>query len=543
LTPAKLRPILPDCFIIRQRAGACPAKNRELQEKPLTNVNKSGLPTILGHPEGLFVLFFTEMWERFSYYGMRALLVLFLVSTATKGGWGWERKDALELYGNYAFLVYITPIVGGWIADQFLGSRRSVVIGGFIIAAGHICLTLETVATFYTGLGLIVLGTGLFKPNISAIVGQLYDKADAAGRDAGYTLFYMGINAGAFFGILLCGYIGENIKWSYGFGLAGFFMILGALQFYLSQGVFGNIGLSKEQTAVNNVAHDEGEAHVVRDRLIAIGIFAFFTIFFWMAFEQAGGSMTIFAADYTDRVLTGNFGTAFKVFNMLMTVIPTMVLSWLLIKLVRITYGRFLLANLALILALSTIWGLEIWMLWRDFAADTSTVAATWFGTLNSFFIVVLAPLFSKMWEEYWKPSAPVKFGVGLILLGLGFGVLAYGAAGIPSGAKTASVSMIYLVLAYWLHTMGELCVSPVGLSLVSKLAPPRLLGLMFGIWFIMTAIAEKLAGKTGGMIDEISHTYSLSTFFLIFTAIPIGAGIILMVLNGPIKRLMHGVE
>lgn len=503
----------------------------------------SARPGILGHPEGLFVLFFTEMWERFSFYGMKFLLVLFLVSTLSKGGWGWDRETALNLAGNYAAMVYITPIIGGWIADQFLGSRRSVVIGGFIIAAGHICLTFETVTTFYTGLALIVIGTGLFKPNISAIVGQLYPKDDAAGRDAGYTLFYMGINAGAFFGILLCGYIGEKIKWSYGFGLAGFFMILGAIQFYLSQGVFGQIGLSKQQSDVPEHDPHEAEPHVVRDRLMAIGIFAFFTIFFWMAFEQAGGSMTIFASDYTDRSLTGAFGTGFKIFNTLMTVIPTMVLSWVLIKLVRATYERYLPANLALGLALLVIWGLELWMLGREFAATDSEITATWFGTLNSFFIVILAPLFSNLWEKHWKPSSPVKFGVGLILLGLGFGALAYGAHGIPSGAKTASVSMLYLVLAYWLHTMGELCVSPVGLSLVSKLAPARLLGLMFGIWFVMTAVAEKLAGVTGGMIDTISHTYSLSTFFLIFTAIPIVAGLILMLLQGPIKRLMHGID
>ncbi len=509
----------------------------------MTNPNRSGLPTILGHPEALFVLFFTEMWERFSYYGMRALLVLFLVTTLDKGGWGWERKTALELYGNYTFLVYLTPIIGGWIADQLLGSRRSVVIGGFIIAAGHICLAMETVATFYAGLTLIALGTGLFKPNISAVVGQLYGKNDAEGRDAGYTLFYMGINAGAFFGILLCGYIGEKVSWSLGFGLAGLFMSLGALQFYLSQGIFGNIGLSKKQTIADSAAHEDDAPHVVRDRLIATGIFAFFTIFFWMAFEQAGGSMTIFAADYTDRVLVGQSGFWFKVCNSLMTVVPTLVLSWLLVKLVAATYGRYLMANLALIVSLLVIWGLVLWMLGREFAADTSDIPASWFGVLNSFFIVILAPMFSKMWQDYWQPSSAIKFGVGLVFLGLGFGVLAYGAMGIPSGAKTASVSMIFLILAYWLHTMGELCLSPVGLSLVSKLSPPRLLGLMFGIWFIMTAIAQKLAGMTGGMIDEISKTYSMSTFFLIFTAIPIVAGLIIMVLNPLLKRLMHGVD
>jgi POT family proton-dependent oligopeptide transporter len=514
----------------------------------LNLANKAGLPNILGHPEGLFVLFFTEMWERFSYYGMRGLLVLFLVTTADKGGWGWDRENALSLYGWYTFLVYMTPILGGFIADRWLGLRRSVVLGGFIIAAGHICLTFDTVTTFYIGLGLIVAGTGFFKPNISAIVGQLYKTDDSAGRDGGYTLFYMGINAGAFFGILLCGYIGEKISWSFGFGLAGLFMILGALQFYLSQGIFGDIGLPPSQASAASVAaaassRDDEVGHVVRDRLIAIGIFSFFTIFFWMAFEQAGGSMTIFAADYTDRVLVGSSGMIFKVCNALMTVVPTMLLTWLLFKLVAITYGRYAKANLLLVLAFVIIWGLVLWMLGREFAASESEVPASWYGTLNSFFLVILAPMFSKMWEEKWNPSAPIKFAVGLVLLGLGFGVLAYGAAGIPSGAKTASVSMIFLILAYWLHTMGELCVSPVGLSLISKLSPQRLLGLMFGIWFTMSAIANLLAGLSGSFIDAITVKYSMSTFFLIFTAIPIVAGLVLVMMNKWVKALMHGVE
>ncbi len=516
----------------------------------MNSLNKSGLPNIIGHPEGLFVLFFTEMWERFSYYGMRALLVLFLVTASTKGGWGWDRKDALSLYGWYTFAVYITPIFGGLIADLLLGSRRSVIIGGLIIAAGHICLTLETPLSFYIGLACIVVGTGLFKPNISAMVGQLYKPTDSAGRDAGYTLFYMGINAGAFFGVLLCGYLGEKVSWSWGFGLAALFMTIGALQFYFGQNIFGDVGLSKLGAASVAKANPSTTvmppaeiAHVTNDRLLAIGIFSFFTIFFWMAFEQAGGSMTIFAADYTNRVLVGGAGMLFKVANALITVVPAMVLTWLLIKLVLATYGRHLLSNILLSIAFIVIWGLVIWMLQKEFSANTAEVPASWFQVLNSFFIVVLAPMFSKLWEDYWSPSAPIKFGTGLVMLGLGFGVLAYGAAGIESGAKTASVSMIYLIVAYWLHTMAELCVSPVGLSLISKLSPTRLLGMMFGIWFGMTAIANLLAGLTGSFIDQITKNYSMSVFFLIFTLIPAVAGVIIILMNKWIKGLMHGVE
>jgi len=501
---------------------------------------------ILGQPNQLFVLFFTEMWERFSYYGMRGLLVLFLVSEVAKGGWGWSRADATALYGWYTGLAYLLPVLGGYIADRYLGTRRSVLLGGFVIAAGHISLFLDTVPTFYAGLGLVVLGTGLFKPNVSAIVGQLYGPKEDNARDGGYTLFYMGVNAGAFFGILLCGYIGEKVSWNLGFGLAGLFMILGALQFYFSQHIFGDIGSpptaeSRAQAAVT--AADDTPEHVVADRLKAIVVFSFFTIFFWFAFEQAGGSMTIFAADYTDRTLVGTSGFVFKVVNSLMTVLPALILTWLLWKLNRSTGSRYMLANGLLALAFAVIWGLVLWMLGREFSLEQSEVPASWFGVLNSFFLVILAPMFSKMWEKHWNPAGPVKFGVGLVLLGLGFAALSYGSAGIPQGAKTAQVSMVFLCLAYLFHTMGELCLSPVGLSYISKLAPARLLGLMFGVWFLNTAVANWLAGKTGSYIDEISNHYSMSIFFLIFTAIPIGAGLVLMLLTPWMRKKMHGVH
>ncbi|MDN3918963.1 peptide MFS transporter [Roseateles violae] len=508
------------------------------------NIQAPTAHTILGHPDSLFVLFFTEMWERFSYYGMRALLVLFLISTTVKGGWGWTREEATTLYGWYTMLVYFTPILGGYLADRYLGTRRAVVLGGFIIAAGHVSLFLDTISSFYIGLGLVIAGTGLFKPNISAIVGQLYGKDNESSRDGGYTLFYMGVNAGAFFGISLCGYIGEKISWNYGFGLAGIFMILGALQFYFSQGIFGEIGgaPSKNAPALAEATPDDTPAHIIRDRLIAIGVFSFFTIFFWFAFEQAGGSMTIFAADYTDRTLVGTSGFVFKVVNSLMTLIPVAILSWLLVQLMRGS-SRYVLSNALLVGALALIWALSLWMLGREFQMEQSEIPATWFGVLNSFFLVVLAPMFSKMWERHWNPSGPVKFGVGLVLLGLGFAALAYGAMGIPAGAKTAQVSMVFLCLAYLLHTMGELCLSPVGLSYISKLAPARLLGLMFGIWFLNAGIANKLAGFTGSYIDKISESYSMAVFFLIFTIIPAGAGLVLMAMNKWMLKKMHGVR
>ncbi len=511
-----------------------------------------------GHPPSLFILFFTEMWERFSYYGMRALLVLFLISSITDGGWGWERKEALQLYGIYTGLVYLTPIFGGLIADKLLGYRKAVMLGALIMTIGHACMALDSSTTFYLGLGCLIIGNGLFKPNISSIVGQLYTHHPEK-KDAAYTIFYMGINAGAFLGILLCGYIGEKVNWSYGFGLAGIFMLFGLLQFSFAQKIFGTIGLSPKHKkridaeavnyAENNAFQQPMEqkaeiipAHVNRDRIIVIGVFAFFTIFFWWAFEQAGGSMTVFAESYTDRALSGNSAMIFKVVNTLLTVVPMIILTVVLTNLFRKTFAKYSLSNIFLGTSFVIIWGIVIWMLLREFRADATEVPASWFGILNSFFIIALAPLFSKMWESRYNPSGPVKFAIGLILLGLGFAILAYGGNTIEQGAKTASVSMIWLILAYLFHTLGELCVSPVGLSYVSKLAPIKLVGLMFGIWFIANFIANYTAGLTGSFIDEITTKHSISYFFLIFTFIPIAAGLVMLGLNKMLKKKMHGI-
>ncbi|MFC2176563.1 peptide MFS transporter [Bacteroidota bacterium] len=508
---------------------------------------------LFGHPVGLFILFFTEMWERFSYYGMRALMVLFLVSGLDEGGWAWSREDALKLYAIYTGLVYVTPILGGLLADKVIGFRNAVLLGAFLMTCGHVSLALETEFTFYLGLVLLVVGNGAFKPNISSIVGNLYPKGSDK-KDSAYTIFYMGINAGAFLGILLCGYVGEKTGWNYGFGLAGVFMALGMLQFYFAQDVFGRIGLSPKQEKLTVVSHGAVEEldevkeenippHVERDRLLVIGILAFFTIFFWMAFEQAGGSMTIFAKDYTNRVLIGGAANAFRWFNAVLTIIPLAIVTWVLFSLFRKTFGKYAVSNIFLTSSFVIIWGVAFWMLNNEFASESNEVPASWFGILNSFFIIAFAPLFSKLWESKYNPSATIKFALGLILLGCGFGVLAFGAAQIPAGSATASVSMIWLVLAYLLHTLGELTLSPVGLSYVSKLAPARLVGLMFGVWFVAAAIANYLAGWSGSLIDRITEMYSMSTFFLIYTGLPIGAGLALMLLTPVIKKKMHGIH
>ena len=510
-----------------------------------------------GHPPALFILFFTEMWERFSYYGMRALLVLFLVSSmlGDNPGWGWDRAEALQLYAVYTGLVYLTPIIGGWIADKFIGYRNAVILGAFIMTMGHASMAMDTNIFFFLGLSFLIIGNGLFKPNISSIVGQLYTH-DSDKKDSAYTIFYMGINAGAFLGILLCGYIGEKVGWSYGFGLAGVFMFLGMLQFAFAQKIFGSIGLSpKKEEAIaaidphaNPVTEElVEESHqskkIARDRIFVIVVLSIFTIFFWMAFEQAGGSMTIFAKDYTNRVLEGSSANVFKWANSSIVVATMIILTIVLANLFRQTFKKYALSNFFLGAAFLIIWGLVIWMLYKEFQAPVAEVPASWFSILNSFFIITLAPLFSKLWESKLNPSGPIKFGLGLILLGVGFAILAYGGLSIERGAHTASVSMIWLILAYLFHTMGELCVSPVGLSYISKLSPVKIVGLMFGIWFVATFIANTLAGLTGSLIDGITAKYSISVFFLIFTFIPIVAGLVMFALNKSLVKKMHGIH
>jgi proton-dependent oligopeptide transporter, POT family len=581
---------------------------------------------VLGHPAGLFILFFTEMWERFSFYGMRILLVLFLTAPilSDSPGWEWPREHALALIGTYASLLYLTPIIGGWVADKITGYRIAVVIGCLIMTLGHASMAMETTLTFYIGLALLVIGTGFFKPNITSIISEMY-KGKESKKDGAYTIFYMGVNAGAFFGMMLCGYLAENYGWSWGFGLAGIFMFFGMLQFWLAGDLFGKIGAKPSKAHEAELPHNIDDKNIaeeevlideklnpftlfdkvlivlssfggllylfndplekiknfsllpfkiagisgsnvviltclvlflvllimrisryipiVRDRIIAVSVFGVFTVFFFAFFEQSLGSMTLFARDYTNRNLVGNSAMIFKVVDALLTTVPLIIITYVIYLLFKKTFSKIGVSNIILGIAFIGVWGLVIFRLTDKFSQEGNQIDATWFGILNSFFIITLAPIFSRWWESKYNPSAAIKYGIGLILLGLGFAILSYGASGIPSGAKTASVSIIFLILAYLFHTMGELCLSPLGLSYLSKLVPARMIGFMFGIWYLAIAVGQKAAGTMGGMIDKISEQYSLGTFFLIFTLIPIGVGVISMLLNPVLKKLMHGVR
>ncbi len=504
---------------------------------------------VMGHPASLFVLFFTEMWERFSYYGMRALLTVFLISEIAKGGWGWSNGDAMQLYAWYTGLVYLTPLLGGIIADKLTGYRQAIILGALVMTLGHLSMAFETFHDnfFYVGLVLMMAGNGLFKPNISSMVGQLYPDSSSK-KDAGYTIFYMGINAGAFLGMLLCGYIGEKIGWHYGFGLAGVFMFFGMMQFYFGQRIFGVIGEKPgirhtTEEHIEKVSDEDTPANIVRDRLIVVAVLMIASIFFFFAFEQAGGSMTIFAKNYTQRVLGGNAGDIFKWVDAALTIFPIAIVTWVLYRLSKQIVARYPRTILFTAISFAIIWALGIWKVYREFSLEQTEVTVSWFQILNSFFIITLASSFSKIWEKVWNPSGPVKFAMGLLLVGVGFVALAYGANEIPQGAATASVSMIWLILAYFFHTTGELCLSPVGLSYVSKLSPKKLAGLLFGFWFTASAIANFIAGITGSYIDKISETYSMSVFFYIIAAIPIAAALLLVLFNPLLKKMMHGIN
>ena len=588
---------------------------------------------VLGHPAGLFVLFFTEMWERFSFYGMRSLLILFLTAPLMDGGWGWSRENASALFGSYVGLVYLSTMLGGYFADKIIGFRWAVVVGACLMTLGHASMALETEFTIYLGLILLVFGNGFFKPNMTSIISEMY-KDRPEKKDGAYTLFYMGVNAGAFFGISLCGYLGEKVGWSYGFGLAGIFMFFGMLQFWLSQNIFGDIGLkptaiskAKIEAAdsdtrnpftpiqlgliaimtilgliwilndpVSKISQGKYDAfgfmgengnsiailtalilfigllvhrfthysQITREKLMAVTFFAFLTIFFWAIFEQSPNSLTIFAADYTNRILEGNWSIIFLVINSLITILPLAIITWVLTLLFKQTFKQYTLASVILSSSFVIIWAIAFWMLTKEYytagylslsdetlaflkidkvTEPLTEVAATWFSTLNSLFIITLAPLFSKWWESKYNPSANLKYGIGMGLLAIGMACVAFGANGIAPGAKTASVSMIWLILVYLFHTMAELCISPVGLSYVSKLVPARMIAFMFGVWYLAVAIGMKGAGMFGENIDKIANEHGLSYFFWILTFVSIVVGVFAIVMSPVIKKLMHGVK
>ena len=567
---------------------------------------------VLGQPSGLFFLFFTEMWERFSFYGMRVLLVQFLTAEILlgdpKGGWGWTSEQATALYGTYAMLLYLTPVLGGIIADKYLGTRRAVIIGSIIMTIGQLCLFLHSTTMFFVGLTCLVVGVGLFKPNVPSILGEMFkDHPDK--KDSAYTIFYMGVNAGAFLGMMLCGYLAATKGWSWGFGLAGIFMGLGTLQFVFAKPLMGDLGMLKKEvhheqstdtdkrnpfTLVDNVlivvvsvlgllyAFNDplSKNHIydlfawvdtslmrgqnlvalvalllfvyllvsrilrydriVRNRMFAVMSLAFFIIFFFITFEQAPSSLIIVARDYVDRSLSGEGLLVFNIINALLMLIPLLIISFVLIRLAMVTWKLIPLTNIVLFVCFLLIWGVAIYAIRSEFLKKTSAIAVSWFSVLNAFFVITLASSVSKIWSSKYNPSVAFKYGFGLFFVALGYLVVWFGAKGLSEDMK---ISMAYIILIYFFHTIGELFISPVGLSYVSKLVPHRMLAFMFGTWYLGIAIAQKVAATLGGQVVSITKEYGLSTFFLIFAGIAAGAGILVMLYNPVLKKLMHEVK
>ena len=465
---------------------------------------------LAGHPRGLTTLFFTEMWERFSYYGMRAILILFMVAPAAQGGMGLSTELAAAIYGLYTGSVYFTAIPGGWIADRLLGLRRAVLVGGILIALGHYCLAANVRPLFYAGLVLIVLGTGLLKPNISSIVGQLYAKDDPR-RDSGFSLFYMGINLGALISPIVCGYLGQKIGWHWGFGAAGVGMTLGLAQYVWGRNRLGRAGLLAEPaanagrqwalilTAIGAASAliyaiwpyrewlmlvltavlfawllRTGARHATeRKRIGAIIVLFVFATLFWVGFEQAGSSLTLFADQYTRNVV---FGWSFP---------------------------------------------------------------SSWYQTVEPVFVVTFAPVFAWLWVRLGRhePSSPAKFAYGLLLLGLGFLFVAVAAQ--LYSRTPVKVSPWWLILLYLFHALGELSLSPVGLSTVTKLAPARIVGLMMGVWFLALSLGNFLAGHVAGYFEKMPLPQLFGAVFLTTTL----SAVVLALVTPSIKRLMAGVH
>lgn len=511
--------------------------------------------TLLGHPPGLFLLFIVEMWERFSYYGMRALLVLYLVTQTTglNPGRGWSKEDASNLYGWYTGLAYLLPIFGGYIADKLIGTHRSMVVGSLIIALGHIALAISGfgnlahndmgMTVFIAGLALIVIGTGHFKPTVSVMVGQLYADDDPR-RDGAFTIFYMGINVGAFICAFICGTLGEKVGWHWGFGAAAVGMLLGLIIYLVGKPVFlRGIGAPPEgkpnyaplfmvsaviASAAVAVLYHTGVffnlSHTV-DRLtsgpiasklvplvltlaavlwsawfvskqepadrgptICILLFILFNAVFWLAFEQAGTSLNLFAAEMTDRHIG----------------------SW--------------------------------------------EMPATWFQSVNPLLIILLAPLFAGLWVVLGRrglnPSQPMKIAIALLLVGAGYIFMVLGSYGT---SPTARASMFWLVATYALHTVGELFISPTGLAFVTRAAPARYVSFLMGLWFLSSFVANKLGGTIAGQIEKIEQGQlalpwypwfklgGQADFFLLFVISSMGAGLIVLVLVPLLKRMLAG--
>ncbi len=500
--------------------------------------------SFFGHPRGLSTLFFSEMWERFSYYGMRAFLILYMTAPVAMGGMGLDVAAAGPIYGTYNSLVYLSNLPGGWIADRLIGPRRAVLYGGILIAAGHFTLAVPSAMTFYLGLLLIVLGTGLLKPNISVMVGQLYAAQDVR-RDAGFSIFYMGINTGALLGPLIAGYLAQdpgfrahltawgldpNSSWHWGFGAAGVGMTLGLVQYVFGARALGTAGL--------DVAGSESPAAAARLRIKAIvGIGGGLLLLGLLAALIATGTLAVSAQQLTSAY------------------------SYLLLGVVVVFFGWLFLGGnwtpterrRLYVIGVYFVAAALFWSVFEqagstlNLFADRSTnnvlpgygpFPASWWQSLNSLFIIAFAPVFAWLWVKLGDrgPASPTKFAIGLIGVALGFLVLVPGAQIAATGAK---VGLSWLTLVYLLHTWAELCLSPVGLSSMTKLAPPRIVSVMMGVWFLGASVGNFLGGQAAAFYESMP----LATLLTAVAILPLIAGIAMLAFRKPLTRMMGGVS
>src|SRR5579859_1740930 len=475
--------------------------------------------SFFGHPRGLATLFFTEMWERFSYYGMRALLILFMTASVERGGLGFPVTKAGAVYGLYTAMVYLLSLPGGWVADRIVGQRRAVLYGGILISAGQFCLVAPSVNAFYVGLVLLMLGTGLLKPNVSTIVGQIYAPGDQR-RDAGFSIFYMGINVGALIAPIACGWVGERIGWRLGFGLAGVGMIAGLIQYAMGGKYLGSAGLYPARSGSPDQARQQKRTAWIG----AAGVLAVCAILGALA---ATGTV-----EFTAQVISNALGVS-------LVVISGAVFTWML-------FGRGWSAEerkrsaaiLVLFVAASLFWSMyeqagSSLSLFAERSTNRSVMGfdfpASWFQFVPAFFVVLLAPAFVWLWLKLGRrePSSPAKFSMGLFFAGLGFVVLMAAASRVSGGAL---VSIWWLIATYLSHTLGELCLYPVGLSAMTKLAPARVAGFMMGLWFVSISIGDYLAGKAASVYESVP----LPTLFGTVAALGIGAAVVLVILIKP---------
>lgn len=493
--------------------------------------------SFFGHPRGLATLFFTEMWERFSYYGMRALLLLFMVATVEKGGLGLDDKTAGAVYGLYTMFVYLLALPGGWLADRFFGLRKAVFYGGCMIAAGNLMLVLPYTQTFFIGLLLIVMGTGLLKPNVSSLVGELYPPDQQAKRDAGFSIFYMGINLGAFISPFITGYLGENINWHYGFAVAGIGMVLGLIQYKATEKYLGAAGEGPNRL-------EDATAQGKREQSIRTGLMVFV------------GGLIVFMALLLTRTVSINPITFAQASTYLIAASAAAYFLYILLfEKLDPTEKRKIGVIGVFFVASSMFYGgyeqqgstLNLFAdRYTDMFIGTFKMPASWLQSVPPFAVFIFAPIFAYGWvwlaKRNLNPSTPVKLAAGLLFMGAGYLVMMWASTIVIGGSKALPT---WLVATYVLHTFGEICLYPVGLSAVTKLSPKRLVGQMMGIWFMSLALGNLVAGLFAGEFDAnavAANPQLLVDLFWVVVKVMGVAGLIVLVISKPIRKWMADI-